>query len=340
MVQVPIVDLSNIGNGTIVDFSEHAIFSLDGDLGYLETNPALRAFAGVALSTGEPQRIPGPCSDSCSYSISIDGLLFTCQDVPTSENNILSDHGLIYKAEDRTGKTRREGNWNWQNMTFVINWVLTPSIQFNKAAEIRGLACSTLLATYTLDISYRGGLQSVNTTVKEQSSPWTNAQPIVQQYYDYFTFIRDLSYDGPVVVNDTMRQQLTMEFTRTQAFAIRDAAIGPLLGWVYNFADCEVQSTRTNLTLIMGSDFVTRNTVTAPRFNISAEGLQNYLQNVVISTIALNPANKPIWRSRPIKVSSGAIVYTFSEPWQFYAPYGASLLVTFLIYGVGIWSLY
>lgn len=93
-------------------------------------------------------------------------------------------------------------------------------------------------------------------------------------------------------------------------------------------------------TLILGSNLATRDAGVVPKFKLSAVGLQNHLQNVVISTIALNSANKPFWVSQPIKVSFGAVIYSFSEPWQFYAPYGASLLVTLVIYCVGIWSLH
>lgn len=95
-----------------------------------------------------------------------------------------------------------------------------------------------------------------------------------------------------------------------------------------------------NMTLIMGSTFATRDAENPPYLHLSAEALQDYLKNVVISTIALSPANRSIWTSPPVRVSHGATIYLFSEPWQFYAPYGASLLVTLMIYCVGMWSLY
>lgn len=73
--------------------------------------------------------------------------------------------------------------------------------------------------------------------------------------------------------------------------------------------------------------------------NITAESLQNYLQNVVISTIALNMPEHLLWKSPPITILNGTNVYTFDTPAQFYGPYAACLVATLIIYVVGLVSL-
>lgn len=189
----------------------------------------------MALSTGEPVTIPGPCSDSCSYSISVDGPLFTCQDVPTPQSILSFDRGYIYNATDQKSRLRLSPSAHvWQNTTFVVSWLQGPITQnlSHPNSEPHTLACSTSLATYSFNISYHNGARTINTSVKNQTAPWVNSDPVVAQYYDYFTF-RDYYKDGkPVIVNDSVRQELKTSFTKTQALAIRDAAIGPLLGAV------------------------------------------------------------------------------------------------------------
>lgn len=165
--------------------------------------------------------------------------------MPTPKSVLSFDQGYIYNATDQTAiKTLPTGKYIWQNTTLVVSWLEGPIAQniSHLHSKPRTLACSTSLATYSLDISYHNGFRSINTNVKNQTTPWINSEPVVAQFYSYLTF-RDYYKGGnPIIVNDSMRQELKTEFTKTQAFAIRDAAVRPLLGSVrygmYYQLDC------------------------------------------------------------------------------------------------------
>lgn len=74
-----------------------------------------------------------------------------------------------------------------------------------------------------------------------------------------------------------------------------------------------------------------------PHIHFTEDTLQQYIQDLLISTISLNPRSAPIWvNSEPIEAMEGADTYLFEEQVQFYVPYGASLAVAACIYIAGV----
>lgn len=77
------------------------------------------------------------------------------------------------------------------------------------------------------------------------------------------------------------------------------------------------------------------------RIHLTEESLQTCLEDVLMSTIALNDQKSPLWNDDTgILAMEGADTYLFNEKAQFYGPYGALLVGTLLIYAAGIWALY
>ncbi|CAN9206790.1 unnamed protein product [Alternaria alternata] len=160
---------------------------------------------------------------------------------------------------------------------------------------------------------------------------WTNDRPITKSFYNYFW------QDGQLKSSPVNTSDLTTQFTRTQAFALREAAIQALIGNVTVVQSNDSLSAAPFLkpagTLVVGSPFVTGSL--NPQFSgISPWNLQKYLQDVVISAI-----DKSFTHYEQITVLQDAETFVFSNPGQFYGPYAACLITTLAIYWIGIWSL-
>lgn len=86
---------------------------------------------------------------------------------------------------------------------------------------------------------------------------------------------------------------------------------------------------------MLGSAYIGLNDRYVPKFNISAESIERYLEDLVISTIGLD------WSTNSAKIEAmvGTSLYSFSETSQFYYPYAACLITAALIYAIGLWSL-
>jgi len=95
-----------------------------------------------------------------------------------------------------------------------------------------------------------------------------------------------------------------------------------------------------NGTGIFGSPYIGLNELHKPKFNITADSIQRFLQDLLISTISLSDPQNPLWKNQgDIEAMRGSNVYTFNEKMQFFAPYGACLVVITAIYILGLWSL-
>jgi hypothetical protein len=96
---------------------------------------------------------------------------------------------------------------------------------------------------------------------------------------------------------------------------------------------------RSTNTIIAGSPFFNTTDTDHVRINITPDGLEDYLKNLVISTIAINPPNDPIWTTL-LPINNATDLYVFNQKTQFYAPYAACFVATLLIYGIGIYGLF
>lgn len=93
---------------------------------------------------------------------------------------------------------------------------------------------------------------------------------------------------------------------------------------------------------IFGSPYIGLETFHAPKFRIKPDSIQNFLQDLVVSTIALSGGrdDDALWTNQgDVEALKGDNVYVFNERLQFFVPYGACLLVTAGIYVLGLWSL-
>lgn len=125
-----------------------------------------------------------------------------------------------------------------------------------------------------------------------------------------------------------LRQRLTELFSFTNNF-------GDVDGADEKDAPVFIKWFDGNATNVLGSPYIGINDRFNPSFNISAENLQRYLQDVVISTLSLNMSTN----NDKIEAKVGENVYVFNSKLQFYAPYAACLFVVACIYIQGLWSL-
>lgn len=87
----------------------------------------------------------------------------------------------------------------------------------------------------------------------------------------------------------------------------------------------------------VGSPYIGFHDRYKPRVHLTAETLQAYMQDVVLSVTTLDPGLPASELSQGL---TGANVYLFTEPLQFYAPYAACLVATMLIYVLGYRALH
>jgi hypothetical protein len=91
-----------------------------------------------------------------------------------------------------------------------------------------------------------------------------------------------------------------------------------------------------NASKVLGSPYIGFKDRYDAQFNISAQNIERYLEDVVISTLSLD------WSTNDgdIEALTGAETFVFNKKVYFYVPYGACLLATTGIYALGIWSLF
>ena len=120
--------------------------------------------------------------------------------------------------------------------------------------------------------------------------------------------------------------------------------INARLGYIFKYGGSDAEyNDRVFMgkgTGILGSPYFSDPDLYGPKFNITPEGIQTYLQDLIISMISLSDKPDPLWTYQgDIEAMGGSNVYVFNERLQFYVPYGAILVVTAGIYIVGLWSL-
>ncbi|RSM07172.1 hypothetical protein CDV31_008724 [Fusarium ambrosium] len=303
------MNISDYGNGTIQQFVEHSLFEMNGDLNYNPAwaRPQLKAMAAQVLSSGEPVKIDSPCGSSCVYNISLEGPTFHCVE-PKAKPPKCS---AIYEAEDlvKNGAPGSDDRYTLWNNAFQIAWDPKPNPRGCDLKSRKSLVCRMKLSTYTLQIEHSpDASRSIQTTVDKPrdvsgaADPGPRPQPL---YPD----------------------ELHSNFTKSQAFAIRQAAMNALQGQIRLSIDAGALSFQGNASLVLGSPYIGLNDKYNPQFNISAENIERFLQDVVISTLSLNAST----HNGDIKALEGTEVYVFSEKLQFFLPYGVCLAMGFLI---------
>ncbi|KAK1449945.1 hypothetical protein CMEL01_07281 [Colletotrichum melonis] len=327
LTNVPTLDISDWGNGSARDFMRLSLMEPDNDLVYVdEIRPNLRQTASLVISLGEPVHFASPCTGPCAYNLVFDGPKFDCnqpkptkqkhpplnpctRDVFYTENGAYSDQSFVY------------------NNALVITWDTIKDGQCIPDGR-RTMDCTMKLATYNFTISNsQNGTREIQTEVLKTSPIWTDEAPVQKEFATYFFDYRyETAYDSPI-----NQQELTRNFTRAQAFAIRKAAVDAMVGGVFLYRDerygVELPWIKPGPgSLAAGSPYIGLEDKFNPTLDISPQSIERYLQDVVISTVSLNQMSAgPLWvNSQPVEALAGANIYSFSEPWQFYAPIGGS----------------
>ncbi|CAN9172654.1 unnamed protein product [Alternaria alternata] len=348
MQQIPTMNISYWGDGSLYDFASHALFMITADFEQREKEirPDLQLMANGVLSTGTPLHPACYWSTSCQYALEIIGSAFNCS--PTDETpQSFSQCALIYEATDHAalGPNDNFGPKSVVNNSFTISWrdQIPTSEELNSTicAEPKTIDCLTTFGTYRIKISSNESGFSVfdPSFTRNDDLNWTNDRPITKSFYRYFW--QNSPQDSQLRSSPVNASDLTTQFTRTQAFALREAAIQALIGNVTVGYDT-VQSNgslsaapflKPAGTLVVGSPFVTGSL--NPQFIGMLPGnLEKYLQDVLISAI-----DKSFTHYEQTTVLQDAETFVFSNPGQFYGPYAACLITTLAIYFLGIWSL-
>ncbi|KAF5703519.1 oleate hydratase [Fusarium mundagurra] len=320
--------MHDYGNGTHRQFVEKSFFEMNGDFSYQDRlRPSLNALASQVLASGGPVNIASPCSSSCVYNISIEGPRFHRKERRRGDSLMKKCSSIIYTAEDQKDRSSQEP-YSRTNNSFKISWLPKPS-----KCEIKTLDCSMTLATYGLEINNSpDSFQSITVNHENDREIWDEDRWIQTQFYYYF-------FDRDGKPNAVATENLHINFTNAQAFAVSRAAVNALQGEVEMINDGFNEQTviffSGNASQVLGSPYIGLSDRYNAEFNISAESIERYLQDVVVSTISLNMSTY----NRDVIALTGADVYEFSEKAQFFAGYGACLVVAGFISLFGCLSL-
>ncbi|KAL4785694.1 hypothetical protein BJX76DRAFT_324040 [Aspergillus varians] len=327
---VPTMNISDYGSGNYRNFVEHSFFEMNGDLSFLgRLRPKLTTMASQVLASGGPVKLDSPCGSSCAYSISLDGPRFHCED--RGPDDALMDDCLMYQAEDMA---QWGVNYTYVlvNNSFKISWYPKPQLDGRCDLQSRRtLDCSVTLTKYKLDITNsQDDTQSIITEVENDRPFWDDDAFIQAQFYYYF-FNNDSLLPEPAKVDE-----LYTNFTHAQAYAISRAAVQALEGQadltIDGFGDGLTVSFARNASKVLGSPYIGLDDRYNPQFNISAESIERYLQDVVISTISLNSST----HNGDIPAKFGGQMYLFSAKLHLFAGYGSCLVVTLVIYAFAL----
>ncbi|CVK86887.1 uncharacterized protein FPRN_05378 [Fusarium proliferatum] len=324
MNAVPTINISDYGNGTYQDFVEKSFFEMNADLSYMnQLRPSLNALAAQVLSSGRPVKIDSPCGASCVYDISIEGPRFHCQE--HSRRDALSEGcSIIYRAADEKDSSPDEP-YSRTNNSFKMSWYTDPRPENCTSRSIKTLDCSMKLATYNLHINNSlDSSQSIDVRIENEREVWSENAWIQTQFFYYFFYGGGIT---PRLANDS----LEANFTNAQAYGISRAAVHALQGEVEMSRDgpgLGVIFFLGNASQVLGSPYIGLDDRYNAHFNISAAGIERYLQDVVISTISLGMST----HNGDINASIGAEVYQFSEKVQFIAGYGACIVIALSIF--------
>jgi hypothetical protein len=185
--------------------------------------------ANGVLALGSPLHPGCYKATSCRYSIAFDGPGFSCTAREVSAHSM--DCNIIYEAVDHARISNMDPNrYPILGNSFTVTWrSRTPTQQqlhLRDCEAPQSVDCHMTIGTYTLNVEKKATETPIFSSefIQKDKMAWTNDSPILSSFYDYFWFDRDY-WRSP---KDPTR--LTIQFARTQAFALRDAAVRALAG--------------------------------------------------------------------------------------------------------------
>ncbi|KAM5372568.1 hypothetical protein ACJZ2D_007468 [Fusarium nematophilum] len=344
---VPTMNISDYGDGTHRQFVDRCFYDMNGDLSFMnQFNPDLTSLANAVLSLGQPLQIPSPCSGPCSYNMSMDGPRFHCKELGAGSSLLRGTGSIfdpVYEAKDQARDVNSVAYFKEKN-SFKMSWNPSQLPRIRNYNATKTLDCSITLARYILSIeNSRNQSQTIRAFIESDNPIWTDDDWVQTQFHAYFIS----SQTGKAFSRPKNIEDLRTNFTRAQAYSISRAAGNAVAGNVDYLTDgSEEAGILTpwfdgNATGIIGSPYFGMTDRYNGSFNISAESIERYLQDVVISTISLRSSPHPMWTHRgEIQALEGANIYMFKKKEHFYGPYGACLATALFMYALGLWSLH
>lgn len=228
---VATMNISDIGDLSYRSFISRLLFDSTSALFLGKNIPQLTSLAGTVLATGAPVQWPTPCSGPCTYKIVMEGPRFNCrnQSLDDSLVDVCDGSSLFYKAQDWA----EPGSSFVSNNSFQLSWATKMDINNLdncKDEDYRSMDCSVTRASYEFSIdNAENGTRTIETKILEDNKEmWTDDLPIQAYFYEYWYDPRSGElYDEPLNQTDLRRN-----FTNTQAYAIRRAAVEALSGTI------------------------------------------------------------------------------------------------------------
>jgi hypothetical protein len=279
-------------------------------------------------------------------------------------NETMRFGSTIYRAENRPQIEAEEWRWGSLKNTFKMSWWDDPVGDECNLEMQKTLDCKITIATYGLQVDSGTQSRSISVSIDEDEEGWPEDSEALSFYHGA---IENRPNPGSEEERD-----LSKKFGIAQAYGLSRIAISVLAGDIvfgkhalsqskvslselkaenlssdYPFEENDnldhvlQLSFKGNATRILGSPYISPGAQALPKFNITPDSIQQFLQDFIVSTVALNDPSDPLWVNQgAIQAYRGSNVYTFDEQIQFYAPYSAVLVATMGVYLVGLWSLH
>ncbi|KAF6831402.1 hypothetical protein CMUS01_07361 [Colletotrichum musicola] len=327
---VPTMNLSDWGNGTIPDFSMHAFFETGPELEFrLGVQLKLAIIADLVLALGEPIQLRNPCNGPCIFSTVIEGPKFNCEEGSRPQDVFYT--GVIFRAKDEAGVGRTSESEPLHNNNFSIEWMAMDNgpCSYKDTPKKKFIDCSMTLATYNFSVTnFQNGSREIHTEILSEETMLTAESPLPTDYLTYY-----MRTENKVIESPEDKAVVTVIFRNLQAWSIRRAATLALSGTVsyYNLDRAPYLRPSNDQWGSRGAvdrPYIGYHDKFKPRVHLTPETLQSYLQDVVLSVTTLDPGLPSLEVAQGV---TGANMYLSTEPSQFYVPYIACLVVTVLI---------
>jgi hypothetical protein len=219
----------------------------------------LKRIAITVLTTGEAYTLPGPCSSLCNYSLEFQGPFWDCEDVidptPWPERDVYDKEQSQYIPTIFAASSDQHRATDQNNNSFITPDLLTETLVFqwyptlnisNKSdwssspnstqqrANIKPpkqINCTTKVVNYKTDISYdEGGRRTIRWDIENKASAF-DAMPVRMNYNDIL--VEGAPRSSPRDINVEFSAETRQNYITTQLHTIHDAALEPLLGYLY-----------------------------------------------------------------------------------------------------------
>ncbi|KAF1831057.1 hypothetical protein BDW02DRAFT_72192 [Decorospora gaudefroyi] len=225
---VPTMNITNWGNGSLQSFAEHSLFTMsDGE--YLWARNDLKLLANGVLATGAPLHPGCIGSSACDYHIQFLGPRLQCEERRDARlpDEFTPSCETLYLAEDLFD-FHKNSSFVTNNL-FQISWRRERSPLRGSCPRPTILNCSFILGTYDVHVTRRATENPSFACDFQENTRYTltDQSPIHISFYNQF-----FDDDGKQRESPKDPAALDLHYPRTQAFALRQAAVVVLEGLV------------------------------------------------------------------------------------------------------------